>query len=105
MKASLQIIRVLLLFSGLILALPSAYGSCSAESVGDNFSSVSYSQNSGSQNWTGGWTEVGEADGTSAGIARVRNDLCTSGNCLRLGYHLVVAPKLIVIEVFIEKLI
>ena len=58
---------------------------CPVQSVGDNFPSVSYSQNSGSQNWTGDWTEVGESDGTSAGIARVRSDLCTSGNCLRLG--------------------
>ena len=59
--------------------------SCSAENVSDNFPNVSYSQNSGSQNWSGNWTEVGESDGTSAGIARVRSDLCTSGNCLRLG--------------------
>ena len=59
--------------------------SCPAESVEDSFSSVSYSQNNGSQNWTGDWTEVGESDGTSAGIARVRSDLCSGGNCLRLG--------------------
>ena len=60
-------------------------GSCSAENVQDNFPNVSYSQNSGSENWSGNWTEVGESDGASAGIARVRSDLCTSGNCLRLG--------------------
>ncbi|MCP4322036.1 MAG: hypothetical protein GY787_09340, partial [Alteromonadales bacterium] len=59
--------------------------SCSAENIGDSFSSVSYSQNSGSQNWSGNWVEVGESDGVSAGIARVRNDLCSGGNCLRLG--------------------
>lgn len=59
--------------------------SCPAQTVGDSFPSVSYSQNNGSQNWTGNWTEIGESDGTSAGIARVRSDLCTSGNCLRLG--------------------
>lgn len=72
--------------SGFITSWTSTTGSiCPAQSVGDNFPSVSYSQNSGSQNWTGNWTEVGESDGTSAGIARVRNDLCTNGNCLRLG--------------------
>ncbi|MGY8873202.1 MAG: DUF6701 domain-containing protein, partial [Pseudomonadales bacterium] len=59
--------------------------SCSAQSVGDGFSSISYNQNSGSTNWTGSWAEVGESDGVSAGIARVRSDLCSSGNCLRLG--------------------
>ena len=62
-----------------------AASSCSIENVSDNFPSISYSQNSGSENWTGDWAEIGESDGTSAGIARVRNDLCTSGNCLRLG--------------------
>jgi MSHA biogenesis protein MshQ len=57
------------------------------ETVGDNFNSstVSYSQNSGSQNWNGNWIEVGESDGVSAGIARVRGDLCSRENCLRLG--------------------
>jgi len=55
------------------------------ETVGDNFPAVSYSQNSGSKNWNGNWVEVGESDGTSAGIARVNSSLCTSGNCLRLG--------------------
>lgn len=66
---------------------PSIGGVCLAESVGDNFPNVSYSQNSGSENWSGNWIEVGESDGASAGIARVRSDLCTSGggNCLRLG--------------------
>lgn len=59
--------------------------SCPTESVSDSFSNVSYNQNSGSENWVGNWTEVGESDGTNAGIARIRGDLCTSGNCLRLG--------------------
>lgn len=57
------------------------------KTVGDNFPNILYSQNSGSENWSGNWIEVGESDGTSAGIARVRNDLCSGGggNCLRLG--------------------
>ncbi|PAJ74976.1 hypothetical protein CJF42_07840 [Pseudoalteromonas sp. NBT06-2] len=42
-----------------------------AQSVADNFPSISYSQNSGSQNWS----EVGESDGTSAGIVRVYGGL------------------------------
>ena len=62
-----------------------ATSNCAAQSVADSFSSVSYSQNSGSSDWSGDWTEVGESDGAGAGIARVRSDLCTSGNCLRLG--------------------
>jgi MSHA biogenesis protein MshQ len=59
--------------------------SCPTQNVGDNFPSISYSQNSGSTNWSGEWTEVGESNGTNSGIARVRNDLCTDGYCLRLG--------------------
>ncbi len=57
------------------------------KTVGDNFPTVSYSENSGSENWSGNWVEVGESDGASAGIARVRSDLCSGsgGNCLRLG--------------------
>lgn len=62
-----------------------AAASCPIETVGDSFPNVSYSQNSGSVNWSGNWTEVNESDGASAGIARVRSDLCSSGNCLRLG--------------------
>ena len=59
--------------------------SCSAQSVADSFPAISYSHNSGSTNWSGDWTEIGESDGASSGIARVRSDLCTSGYCLRLG--------------------
>ncbi|WP_165840062.1 LamG domain-containing protein [Motiliproteus coralliicola] len=58
---------------------------CSAETVADNFDSVSFSQNDGSRNWSGDWQEIGESDGASAGFVRVRNDSCSSGNCLRLG--------------------
>ncbi len=59
--------------------------SCPAQNVADNFPSVSYTQNSGTADWSGGWQEVGESDGTSSGRARVNSSLCTSGNCLRLG--------------------
>jgi hypothetical protein len=57
-------------------------GTCN---VGDNFNNVSFIQNDGTENWSGDWLEVLEFDGPSSGIARVRNDNCTSGNCLRLG--------------------
>lgn len=59
--------------------------SCPAQSVADTFPSVSYAQNSGTQNWTSDWLEIGESDGPSSGIARVNSSLCTSGNCLRIG--------------------
>jgi len=63
-----------------------AASSCSIENVSDNFPSISYSQNSGSVNWTGDWVEVGESDGVVIGNAKVRsNGLCTSGSCLHLG--------------------
>ena len=72
-------------FSVTWMAAAQANDSCPVQNVSDSFPSISYSQNNGSKNWTGDWVEVNEFDGTSAGIARVRNDLCTSGNCLRLG--------------------
>jgi hypothetical protein len=59
----------------------------------DSFSSLSYSNNNGTQNWTNAWQEVGESDGVSAGKARVRNDLCSSGFCLRLGTPSEVSPS------------
>ncbi len=65
----------------------------SCETVKDSFSSLSYSNNNGTQNWSNSWQEVGESDGTSAGKARVRNDLCSSGYCLRLGVPLGVSPS------------
>ncbi|WP_028471375.1 DUF6701 domain-containing protein [Neptunomonas japonica] len=71
--------------SGFSATWSAATSSCAAQSVGDSFPRVSYSQSSGSANWAGSWVEIGESDGVSAGIARVRSDLCSSGNCLRLG--------------------
>jgi hypothetical protein len=53
----------------------------------DSFNSISYSGSNGSAAWNGNWTEVGESDGTGAGLVRVVNDAtyCVSPNCLRLG--------------------
>ena len=59
--------------------------SCPTNTVADNFPSVAYNLNAGSVNWSTDWLEIGESDGPSVGIARVRNDNCTSGNCLRIG--------------------
>jgi len=63
----------------------STASSCSAESVADNFNSVSYSQNNGSQNWATSWLEIGESNGPNSGISRVNSSNCSSGNCLRIG--------------------
>ena len=62
-------------------------GSCEAQSVGDNFLEPFYNQNSGSQEWSGNWVEVGESDGVNFGIARIDDGLCSANNenCLRLG--------------------
>ncbi|MEQ9450712.1 MAG: LamG-like jellyroll fold domain-containing protein [Pseudomonadales bacterium] len=62
-----------------------AAATCSQQSVADDFASVSYTQNSGSQTWLSDWIEIGESDGPSAGIARVNNSNCSAGNCLRIG--------------------
>ena len=69
----------------LVLEGCSGGGSSDICTVADDFASVSYSQNSGVDSWSGDWIEVGESDGPGAGIARVRADNCSSGNCLRLG--------------------
>ncbi len=51
----------------------------------DEFTSISYSGNNGTQNWIGNWTEIGEPDGSIAGDVKVvSSSYCTSGNCLNL---------------------
>ena len=52
----------------------STSGGCPAQNVADNYDSVSFSQNDGTQNWTTSWLEIGESDGPSAGIARANNN-------------------------------
>ncbi len=71
--------------AGFVASWSEVKAGCATETVADNFPGVSYSQSSGSQGWSTNWLEIGESDGPSAGIARVRRDLCTSGNCLRFG--------------------
>ena len=62
-----------------------AGSSCRLETVADSFSSLAYNLNSGTASWRTDWLEVGEADGPSAGIARISNANCSSGYCLRIG--------------------
>lgn len=53
--------------------------------VFDQFNSISYSGNDGSQNWTTSWSEIGESNGVSSGNVQVVNDArCSSGNCLNI---------------------
>ena len=58
---------------------------CPDPSVADNFPSVAYDQDAGTQDWATDWLEIGESDGPSSGIARVNGSLCTAGNCIRIG--------------------
>jgi hypothetical protein len=54
----------------------------------DEFGSISYSGNDGTEPFTGSWQERGESDGTGAGVVRVVDDTrCAggTGNCLRIG--------------------
>jgi hypothetical protein len=58
------------------------------DSFRDDFTSISYSGNSGTMNWSGSWQESGESDGATLGSVRVTaSDRCIggSGNCLRIG--------------------
>ncbi len=61
-------------------------GILAAESVGDDFESGGYTGSTGTQPWTGGWTEIGD-DGTSGGgqIQIVSDAEVPSGTGLRLG--------------------
>ncbi|MGI9529958.1 MAG: hypothetical protein ACR2NG_09610 [Acidimicrobiia bacterium] len=54
----------------------------------DEFSSISYAGNNGTENFSGSWRERGESDGPSSGVVRVVADSRCSGgtgNCLRIG--------------------
>ena len=53
----------------------------STSTVLDQFNAVSYSNNDGSVNWTGAWQEIGESDGTGAGMIAVTTyaGMATSG--------------------------
>jgi hypothetical protein len=53
------------------------------ETVADQFNSISYSGNDGSQNWSNNWLEIGESDGPGAGSVRVVNSF--QSYALRIG--------------------
>lgn len=56
--------------------------------VRDEFGSISFSGNDGTQPFTGSWQERGESDGAGEGVVRVVDDTrCAdgTGNCLRIG--------------------
>lgn len=52
----------------------------------DEFTTVDYTGNNGSQNWTNDWQESGESDGPTSGKMQVAaNSHCAAGNCFELG--------------------
>ena len=52
-----------------------ANASVFTEMVRDEFSSISFSANDGSQNWAGDWLESGESDGPSSGDLRISSGI------------------------------
>ncbi|WP_175304539.1 tandem-95 repeat protein [Candidatus Nitrospira nitrificans] len=50
----------------------------------DQFNTVSYSNNNGTVNWSGPWQEIGESDGTGAGMVMVNSYAGLSGNSLQI---------------------
>ena len=70
------------------MVLADQASSQTAESFRDDFTSISYSGNNGSMNWSGSWQESGESNGPTTGNVQVSaSDRCFrgSGNCLRIG--------------------
>jgi Tfp pilus assembly protein PilE len=58
----------------------------STGTVRDEFGTIAYNGNDGTQNWTNDWQESGEADGPTSGKMQVTaNSECASGNCFELG--------------------
>jgi len=74
----------------LLLLSLTALAGASTWTVADDFSSGGYSGSTGSQDWPGNWTEVGEADGAGQGNVQVTSSGC-SGSCLRIAPLLTLA--------------
>jgi hypothetical protein len=71
-----------------LLVLADTASSQTAESFRDDFTSISYSGNNGTMNWSGSWQESGESNGPTSGSVQVTaSDRCFggSGTCLRIG--------------------
>lgn len=80
---------VILVFVSLafVVLADKAY-SQTVETFRDNFTTISYSGNNGSLNWSDSWQEWGESNGATSGNVQVAtSDRCSggSGNCLRIG--------------------
>ncbi len=60
---------------------------CTAGNFRDEFTTISYSGNNGSEDWSNSWQEQGESDGSSSGLVRVVNtsNSSSSPNALRIG--------------------
>jgi hypothetical protein len=67
----------------LLLLSLTALAGASTWTVADDFESDDYSGSTGTQDWAGNWTEVGEADGPEKGYVQVDSSGC-SGSCLRI---------------------
>ncbi len=54
--------------------------------VMDTFTTVAFDGNSGTQDWSGAWQELGEADGPGAGAVKVTYaTTCATSTCLQIG--------------------
>ena len=57
-----------------------------AGTVKDEFTTIAYNGNDGTQNWANNWQETGEADGPTSGQMQVVLDAhCAAGNCFQFG--------------------
>jgi len=71
-----------------LIVVAAAASAQTIETYRDEFSSISYSGNSGTESFSGSWRERGESDGPNGGVVRVVADSRCSGgtgNCLRIG--------------------
>lgn len=68
------------------LDAPVVSSSMLTQSVRDEFNTISFSNNDGSDTWDGDWIELGESDGPNAGKIYVSQGYwCLSGACLAIG--------------------
>ncbi|MBT8105233.1 MAG: hypothetical protein KJN88_06290, partial [Gammaproteobacteria bacterium] len=73
------------LLTTLTLTLLLAATASHADTVRDEFTTVSFGGNNGTDTWSADWQEVGEADGAGAGAVRVvSNGFTWAGNALRV---------------------
>ena len=88
MSRRVSSIFALSVLTSLIVVVAGAASAQTIETYRDEFSSISYSGNSGTESFSGSWRERGESDGPNGGVVRVIADSRCSGgagNCLRIG--------------------